>query len=96
MSSIFEEFGLHLKRSFEGRLERIQSCGSRQGKILRLPSYYRPLTDKENSFVNGMKVCSAITGLFGLLIFYYKSANTWLFSLPLLSLGLIGLHLPVP
>ena len=85
------EFGLHLKRSFERRLERMQSCVRDKVKILRLSSYYRPLTDKENSFVNGMKVCSAITGLFGLLIFYYSLRTRGYFSLPLLSLGLIGL-----
>ena len=85
------EFGLHLKRSFERRLERMQSCVRDKVKILRLPSYYRPLTDKESSLVNGMKVCSAITGLIGLLIFYYSLRTRGYFSFPLLSLGLIGL-----
>jgi len=85
------EFGLHLKRSFERRLERMQSCVRDKVKILRLPSYYRPLTDKESSLVNGMKVCSAVTGLIGLLIFYYSLRTRGYFSLPLLSLGLIGL-----
>ena len=85
------EFGLHLKRSFERRLERMQSCVRDKVKILRLPSYYRPLTDKENSLVTGMKVCSAITGLIGLLVFYYSLRTRGYFSLPLLSLGLIGL-----
>lgn len=85
------EFGLHLKRSFERRLQRMQSCVRDKVKILRLPSYYRPLTDKEKSLVNGMKVCSAITGLIGLLIFYYSLRTRGYFSLPLLSLGLIGL-----
>ena len=85
------EFGLHLKRSFERRLERMQSCVRDKVKILRLPSYYRPLTDKESSLVNGMKVCSAITGLIGLLVFYYSLRTRGYFSLPLLSLGLIGL-----
>lgn len=85
------EFGLHLKRSFERRLERMQSCVRDKVKILRLPSYYRPLTDKENNLVNGMKVCSAITGLIGLLVFYYSLRTRGYFSLPLLSLGLIGL-----
>ena len=41
------EFGMHLKRSFERRLERMQSCVRDKVKILRLPSYYRPLTDTE-------------------------------------------------
>ena len=85
------EFGLHLKHSFERRLERMQSCVRDKVKILRLPSYYRPLTDKESSLVNGMKVCSAITGLIGLLVFYYSLRTRGYFSLPLLSLGLIGL-----
>ena len=85
------EFGLHLKRSFERRLERMQSCVRDKVKILRLPSYYRPLTYKENHLVNGMKVCSAITGLIGLLVFYYSLRTRGYFSLPLLSLGLIGL-----
>lgn len=85
------EFGLHLKRSFERRLERMQSCVRDKVKILRLPSYYRPLTDKENSLVTGMKVCSAITGLIGLLIFYYSLRTRGYFSLSLLFLGLMGL-----
>ena len=45
------EFGLHLKRSFERRLERMQSCVRDKVKILRIPSYYRPLTEKENNLV---------------------------------------------
>ena len=85
------EFGLHLKRSFERRLQRMQSCVRDKVKILRLPSYYRPLTDKENSLVTGMKVCSAITGLIGLLIFYYSLRTRGYFSPSLLSLGLMGL-----
>ena len=85
------EFGMHLKRSFERRLERMQSCVRDKVKILRIPSYYRPLTDKENNLVKKMKVCSAVTGVVGLIIFYYSFRTHGYFSLPLLSLGLIGL-----
>ena len=38
-----------------------------------------------------MKVCSAVTGVVGLIIFYYSFRTHGYFSLPLLSLGLIGL-----
>ena len=85
------EFGLHLKRSFERRLERMQSCVRDKVNILRIPSYYRPLTEKENNLVKKMKVCSAVTGILGLLIFYYSLQTHGYFSLPLLSLGLMGL-----
>ena len=85
------EFGMHLKRSFERRLERMQSCVRDKVKILRIPSYYRPLTEKENNLVKKMKVCSAVTGVVGLIIFYYSYRTHGYFSLPLLSLGLIGL-----
>ena len=85
------EFGMHLKRSFERRLERMQSCVRDKVKILRIPSYYRPLTEKENNLVKKMKVCSAVTGVVGLIIFYYSFRTHGYFSLPLLSLGLIGL-----
>ena len=85
------EFGIHLKRSFERRLERMQSCVRDKVKILRIPSYYRPLTEKENNLVKKMKVCSAVTGVVGLIIFYYSFRTHGYFSLPLLSLGLIGL-----
>ncbi|EPD87869.1 DUF2207 domain-containing protein [Streptococcus infantis] len=85
------EFGLHLKRSFERRLQRMQSCVRDKVKILRLPSYYRPLTDTENNLVKKMKVCSAVTGLIGLIIFYYSLRTCGYFSIPLLSLGLLGL-----
>ena len=85
------EFGLHLKRSFERRLERMQSCVRDKVNILRIPSYYRPLTEKENNLVKKMKVCSAVTGILGLLIFYYSLRTHGYFSLPLLSLGLMGL-----
>ena len=85
------EFGLHLKRSFERRLERMQSCVRDKVKILRIPSYYRPLTEKENNLVKKMKVCSAVTGVVGLIIFYYSFRTHGYFSLPLLALGLIGL-----
>ena len=85
------EFGMHLKRSFERRLERMQSCVRDKVKILRIPSYYRPLTEKENNLVKKMKVCSAVTGILGLLIFYYSLRTHGYFSLPLLSLGLMGL-----
>ena len=85
------EFGFHLKRSFERRLERMQSCVRDKVNILRIPSYYRPLTDQENNLVKKMKVCSAVTGILGLLIFYYSLRTHGYFSLPLLSLGLMGL-----
>ena len=85
------EFGMHLKRSFERRLERMQSCVRDKVKILRIPSYYRPLTEKENNLVKKMKVCSAVTGVVGLIIFYYSFQTHGYFSLPLLTLGLIGL-----
>ena len=85
------EFGMHLKRSFERRLERMQSCVRDKVKILRIPSYYRPLTEKENNLVKKMKSCSAVTGVVGLIIFYYSFRTHGYFSLPLLSLGLIGL-----
>ena len=85
------EFGFHLKRSFERRLERMQSCVRDKVNILRIPSYYRPLTDQENNLVKKMKVCSAVTGILGLLIFYYSFRTHGYFSLHLLSLGLMGL-----
>ena len=85
------EFGMHLKRSFERRLERMQSCVRDKVKILRIPSYYRPLTEKENNLVKKMKVCSAVTGVVGLIIFYYSFRTHGYFSHPLLALGLIGL-----
>lgn len=85
------EFGFHLKRSFERRLERMQSCVRDKVNILRIPSYYRPLTEKENDLVKKMKVCSAVTGILGLLIFYYSFRTHGYFSLHLLSLGLMGL-----
>ena len=85
------EFGFHLKRFFERRLERMQSCVRDKVNILRIPSYYHPLTEKENDLVKKMKVCSAVTGILGLLIFYYSFRTHGYFSLHLLSLGLMCL-----
>ena len=84
------ETGLHLKRSFERRLQRIQSCVKDKVHVLRIPSYYRPLTSDERRLALGMRVCSAITALGGLLFFYYSWQTHGFFSIPFLILGLTG------
>lgn len=85
------ETGSRLKRSFEGRLQRIQSCVKDKVHVLRIPSYYRPLTSEERRLALGMRVCSAITALGGLLFFYYSWKTHGFFSIPFLLLGLTGL-----
>lgn len=85
------ETGSRLKRSFEGRLQRIQSCVKDKVHVLRIPSYYRPLTSEERRLALGMRVCSAITALGGLLFFYYSWQTHGFFSIPFLLLGLTGL-----
>ena len=49
------------------------------------------MTSEERRLALGMRVCSAITALGGLLFFYYSWQTHGFFSIPFLLLGLTGL-----